>query len=137
MIGTIISKISVDLLAIYFAYNLLSCDLADKKWVLYLFILLHFMSLLLGVTALIIYTSFRDVYNKVKTPNNISKSDINSSKSTIAIVGIILTLYLILSIGILFIDLYFLYKLYQCHTDSFIIYILVVLLSGILQILKL
>ena len=137
MIGTFISKIAVDLLAIYFAYKLLSCDLAEKKWVMYAFIVLHVLSLLLSIGTLVIYLFFKDLYNKSKNSNFYRADDKSPSKSSLAFVGIMLTLFLILSIVLFFIDIYFLFKLYQCSTPSLLIYIVALLASAVLQVLKL
>lgn len=143
MYGTLSTSIVVNILAIYFAYKLLQCELASKKWVFYIFIILHTFSLLMASFAMIMYAFFRDLYNesidyvKNKTPpkKTAAKAEINTFTKTI--VGILLTVYFIFSIVLIFIDLYFLYKLFQCNTYGFLLYIIAIFTGSVLQFLQL
>lgn len=138
MIGFLIINIIMHLFAIYFAYKLLKCDLAEKKWVFYLVIILHTFSLLLATFSLIIFIFFKNLYNNSfnfvykKKSNNIPSE---VSKFTLTFVGVLLFIFIILSIFLIFVDLYFLYKLFECDTTGFLIYIIVLLVNVIMRVL--
>jgi hypothetical protein len=144
MYGFLSSNIVAHILAIYFAYKLLQCELVSIKYPFYTIIILHTFSLILTIFTMIIYAFYRDLYNEAynyvkntPTPKSLTTTSVKPSKITLSIVGILLLVYFIFSILLIFIDLYFLYKLFECNTLGFVIYIAVLLITIILQLLKL
>lgn len=106
----------LDIVAIYFAYSILQCEKVSSKWVLYLFMVMHILSLLVN-SGLII-----NAHN-----SNNQLLNLKSSQS----VSILMIVFILLFFFRLFIDIYFLFKLFSCNTTNFIIYIIVYVVNSI------